>query len=322
MQPEIISMGEPIIEFAMNRSDFFSDKESIDIWGGGDTSNFAIAASRLGAKVGYLTRIGNDYFGNELMKLWLSENIDTAFIEIDNLETTGISFIEPKTRKNLAIRYRLNSAAAKMTPAFIPRSYIQDAKLIHVSGTSQAISGTACDSIFTAIKTAIEAERLVSYSPNLSLEFWSLERAKAVIHETISLTDILFIKIDDAKKLTGFKNHKQIADFYIKFEKPKIVVLKLEGGGHILATKDMIDGFYFSNLVHYDPFEVNSIDFSGYDDSFDAAFVVAYISGKKLEECCRFALAAAALTTKGHSCVKPLPNTSEVNDFLQIVLTE
>ena len=60
MQPEIVCMGEPMIE--LNQTDP-SEKRYLQGFGG-DTSNCAVAAARQGGKVGYLTALGQDSFGD------------------------------------------------------------------------------------------------------------------------------------------------------------------------------------------------------------------------------------------------------------------
>src|SRR4051812_3966627 len=73
--PDIIALGEPLLEFNQARS---TDPTSYVQGFGGDTSNMAIAAARLGARVGYVTRLGSDAFGRMFLDLWARENIDTS----------------------------------------------------------------------------------------------------------------------------------------------------------------------------------------------------------------------------------------------------
>ena len=58
--PDIVAIGEPLVEFNQARS---KDAAAYLQGFGGDTSNMAIAAARLGADVGYVTRVGADRFG-------------------------------------------------------------------------------------------------------------------------------------------------------------------------------------------------------------------------------------------------------------------
>ena len=54
---DIVAVGEPLVEFNQARA---TDPHAYQQGFGGDTSNMAIAAARLGARVAYVTRLGND----------------------------------------------------------------------------------------------------------------------------------------------------------------------------------------------------------------------------------------------------------------------
>ena len=63
----IVAMGEPMVEFNAVRA----DAPDTYVRGfGGDTSNMAIAAARLGAGSAYVSRVGDDAFGRALMREW------------------------------------------------------------------------------------------------------------------------------------------------------------------------------------------------------------------------------------------------------------
>ena len=307
MQPDIISLGEPMLEFNAPDEGALSEVPSFAVGWGGDTSNFAVAARRAGGSVGYLTRLGADEFGDSFINLWRREGIDTAHVARDPLASTGIYFISRKGRQHHFTYYRRDSAASRMTPDFLPADYIAGAKLLHVSGISQAISVSACDTVFAAMGIARQAGRLVSYDPNYRPKLWPLERARAVVHESCRLADLVFPSLEDARALSGLQGAEEIARFYLGLG-PKVVVLKLGADGALLATADGVQAF--------PPVRVESVDMSGAGDTFDGAFVVRYLSGRPLPECMRFANAAAALTTTGLGCVIPVPNAAEVEALL------
>ncbi|MFC4402568.1 ribokinase [Gracilibacillus xinjiangensis] len=60
---------------------------------GGKGANQAVAASRLGAQVAMIGKVGNDALGKDLLKHLANENIDTSSIEIDQELSTGIANI-------------------------------------------------------------------------------------------------------------------------------------------------------------------------------------------------------------------------------------
>lgn len=307
MQPQIISMGEPLLEFNAEEEGSLAEVRRFLMGWGGDTSNFAVAAARLGAKAGYVTRLGQDEFGDSFMRLWQKEGVDTSRVERDPEAPTGIYFISRKGKEHFFTYYRAGSAASRMRPDSLPLDYIEGAKLLHVSGISQAISTSACDAVFAAIKAAKEAGVLVSYDPNLRLRLWPLERARAVIHTAGAMADILLPSLEDARVLAGRDEPEEIARFYLGLG-PKVVVLKLGPDGALLATSQ--------EMMRIPPYEVEVVDTSGAGDAFDAAFVVGYLAGWDLLRCAKFANAAGALTATGLGVVGSIPRLEQVEALM------
>ncbi|HWC45263.1 MAG TPA: PfkB family carbohydrate kinase, partial [Casimicrobiaceae bacterium] len=61
---DIVGLGEAMIEFIASRA---GDASTWLQGFGGDTSNAMVAAARLGARTGYVTRVGDDAFGRRLV---------------------------------------------------------------------------------------------------------------------------------------------------------------------------------------------------------------------------------------------------------------
>ena len=77
---DVVALGEPMIEFNQTRA---ADAASWRQGYGGDTSNMAIAAARLGARVAYVTRVGDDAFGRRLLSLWRDEGVAVDGVATD-----------------------------------------------------------------------------------------------------------------------------------------------------------------------------------------------------------------------------------------------
>ena len=167
--------------------------------------------------------------------------------------------------------------------------------------------------MFTAISAAKSAGVLVSYDTNLRLKLWPLERAKAIIHQTIQMADIVLPSFEDATTLTEMSDAEKIAAYYLSLG-PKVVVLKLGGEGAMLAYKE--ENRSSPRIQKFLPYNVDYVDGSGAGDTFDGGFVVGYLSDWPLEKCVRFANAAAALSTTGLGAVMPIPRQNEVEAFL------
>ncbi|MCG8355721.1 MAG: sugar kinase [Kiloniellales bacterium] len=306
MQPDIISFGEPLLEFAQTED---ADGEAVYRRGfGGDTSNTAIAAARQGAKVGYLTALSADPFGDTFLRLWQDEGVDASRVLRDPEANIGVYFITPSPEGRDFAYFRAGSAASRIRPEQLPRDYITGAKVLHASGISQAISASACDSVFEAFKIARAQGVLVSYDTNLRLQLWPLERARAVIHETLRLCDLALPSLDDSQQLTGLADPEAILAFYAGLG-PRVVALKMGRAGALVSAE---------GRTHRVPGRVvEAVDATGAGDTFDGAFLAKYLESGDAFAAADYANAAAALTTTGLGAVAPIPRAAQVEAFLR-----
>ena len=302
----IIALGEPLFEFSFEEEGAAPMGRCLSGFGG-DVSNFAVAASRAGAAVGICTRLGADPFGDAFLAMWREEGVDTSLVERTPDAPTGLYFISRSNGAHQFTYYRAGSAASRMGPGFAPRDAIRAARLLHFSGVTQGISASACEASFAALGAAREAGVPVSYDPNYRPLFWSVERARGIIHETASHADYFFPSLDEARLLTGMSDPEDIASFYLCLG-AGTVCLKLGKDGVFLATGQ--GARYIPSLP------VQAVDASGAGDIFAGAFAARRVEGDGLEESARFATVMAALSTTRLGCVRSIPRLAEVRERL------
>ncbi len=300
---DIVAIGEPLMEF----SELCGEKGRSFLPGlGGDTCNVAVAARRQGARVAYATRLGGDAFGREFVALWEAEGIDHSAVVIDEDAKTGIYFITHGPEGHEFTYWRAGSGSSRMGNEDVPAAMIADARVLHISGISQAISDKACDSCFHAIDLARKAGTAISYDTNLRLRLWPLERARAIIHAAVALSDIVLPGLDDAQQLTGLQTPEEIVDFYLKLG-PSIVALTLGKKGTLVATRDA------RRLIPAHP--VEAVDATGAGDMFDGAFLAEWLKTGDPFAAADYANAAAALSTLGYGAIAPMPRRAAVEAF-------
>ena len=303
--PDLLCMGEPMLEF--NRQAPGPDGRAMYLEGhGGDTSNAAIAAARQGASVGYVTAIGRDAPGESFMDLWAREGVDISCVQRHAEAPTGIYVVTHDAAGHHFTFYRSGSAAARMTPADVPVNAIRAARILHVSGISQAISPSACDAVFHAIEVARAAGVKVSYDTNLRLRLWPAARAAAVIHAAIAMADIALPSLEDATALTGLTDPDAVVDFYLRFA--PVVLLKCGAAGCIVATREA--------RTRVAAHRVAALDATGAGDTFAGAFLARMLAGDEALAAARYANAAAALATTGYGAVAPIPRADDVRALL------
>ena len=296
---QIVSLGEAMIEFNQRRPDAPEYLHGF----GGDITNAIIAAARQGARAAYVTRVGADAFGDQLVALWRREQVDVSGVVRDAEAPTGSYFVTHTAgRPRIRLR-RAGSAASRMTPALLPQRLIRGARFLHVSGISQAISESACETVQAAITLARDAGARVACDSNLRLRLWPLARAQAVIAATIPLCDLFLPSLEDAQLLTGFDDPDAIMDWCLDAGAPT-VVLKLGRLGALLGTaagRSLVPGQV-----------VEAVDATGAGDCFAGALLARLVAGDELPAAVRYANAAAALTTTGFGAVAPIPQAAQV----------
>jgi len=301
----IVAIGEAMVEFNAVRSDA---PDTFVRGFGGDTSNMAIAAARLGARSAYVSRVGDDAFGRALLRLWADEGVDTRGVVSDPTAHTGVYFVTHGPAGHEFSYLRAGSAASRMEPATLPLDVIRGARLLHVSGISQAISAGACDAAFAAIDAAKGGGVRVSFDPNLRLKLWSLPRARAVIGATAAQCDWFLPSLDDVRTLSGRSDAQDIVDWCHRLGAP-VVVLKCGPEGVIVS-----DGRRVERLAGH---VVATVDATGAGDCFDGAFAARTVAGDDIFSAARYANAAAALATTGFGAVAPLPRDADVRALLE-----
>jgi 2-dehydro-3-deoxygluconokinase len=300
---DVAALGEAMVEFNQTHP----GKPQFLQGFGGDTSTAMIAAARAGAKSAYLTRLGQDTFGDALMDLWQHEGVDTSAVERDAEAPTGIYFVSHGPKGHEFSYLRTGSAASRMTPQWLPRALIADSKILHVSGISLAISRTACETVFEAMMHARDARTLVSLDSNLRLKLWSLEDARAAITRAMGLCDLFLPSVDDVTLLSGLEDPAAIVDWSHSLGARK-VVLKLGADGALVS-----DG---SRRVRLAGHRVQLADATGAGDCFCGNLLARIALGDSVFDAAHYANAAAAVAVQGFGAVAPLPWPDQVRALL------
>ena len=298
---DIVCLGEPLVEFV--RSEHAATGDYYRPGFGGDTSNAAIAAARQGARVGYLTALGRDEFGDKVLELWAGEGIDTSQVSRLANAPTGIYFVDPHPSGRRFSYFRKGSAASLYAASDLPRGYIAGARALHLSAITQAISPSMCAASFAAMGVARSAATLVSFDTNLRLALWPLEQARATIALALAMADIVFPSEDEALELWGLRDADAVLDHVLAFG-PRIVALKRGDRGAIVATPE--------RRAEIAPAPCTPVDSTGAGDAFAGGFLARYLETGDPFEAGRYAARVAAGTVSGYGAVAPIPRRADL----------
>lgn len=296
--PEILAIGEPLIEMVRLPNDNEGRPAFVQSFGG-DTSTVMIAAARQGGCAGYLTGISDDMFGQAFQELWRDEGVDVSFSKVRKGDPTGVVFIDPDPSGRKFSYARRGSASALYGPDDLPLEVIRQAKVLHVSGITLAISDTMRAAALRSIEEIRNAGGMVSLDLNYRPALWpSKEAAMDVILSVAAHSDIVFPSDDEAEMLFGTDDPDKIVDEFIN-RGAKIVACKRGEKGAYLATAD-------ARFV-VPPVPTTPVDSAGAGDSFAGAFLAWYLETGSVETAASRAAHVAAGTVSGLGAVGPIP---------------
>ena len=263
---------------------------------GGKGANQAVAMARLGGNVNMIGKVGNDGFGQTLLNALNNDNVNTEYINKDDV-STGVAMIT--VDKNAE-----NSIVVAPGANFkVDKEYID-----------QSIEGIKnSDIVVLQLETPIDT---IKYALSKSKElgkYTILNPAPAVKLEDdiICNVDLLTPNETELEILSGveIKNEDDIqkaAQTMIdKGVKELIVTLGSKGSLYINKETSMFKNAY----------KVDVIDTTAAGDSYTGALAVAFANGKNIEDAMDFASKVGALSVQKEGAQSSLPTLEDVENF-------
>jgi 2-dehydro-3-deoxygluconokinase len=192
-----------------------------------------------------------------------------------------------------------------MTPADLDPAYIGGARVLHVSGISQAISPSCRETVLAAVRLARELGVLVSYDPNLRRKLWpSLAEAQAAMQEVLPFADIVLPSApDEMTELLGVRTSEEGIE-RLWAAGVGTVAVKLGEKGCLLGHE--------GRLIAIPPFVPGAVvDATGAGDAFDGAFLHGLMDGLSADEAARLAVVCAGLSLRKRGAIGGLPHREE-----------
>ncbi|QNM98783.1 sugar kinase [Chitinimonas koreensis] len=273
---------------------------------GGDVLNTLVTAARLGARTGFVSRVGDDPFGAGLRAAWQAEGVDTAQAPLVAGEN-GIYFISllPGGEREFTYR-RGGSAASQLLPEQLDESYLASAGCLLLSGITQAISPGAEAATHAAARIARRHGVRVAYDPNYRPRLWAgrggLPAARAAFDSLLPLVDWLLPSHPADAALLGLSDEDAAAVLHAFADRGPQVALKCGADGCRLAVNGV------GHRVAADPVD-SVVDSTGAGDAWNGGFLFHLARGLDPVAAARQAnrLAAAKLAHRGAIPPRAMP---------------
>ena len=243
----------------------------------GAESNVAVGIAKLGHKSAWISRVGDDEFGEYIMRELRGEGVDVSHVKRDAKHPTGVMFKQSAAAGGSSVfYYRKDSAACGMTFEDIPEGIFNGTKVLHVSGITPVLSQSCNGMTVKAFGAARKAGALVSFDPNIRLKLCTAEKAREVMLPLLCMCDIVLLGTDEAEILFGIKEPDGIIDKLLSLGVKKIAV-KLGKDGSYAADS--------TGRYRIEPIDIPVVDTVGAGDAYAAGFLTGIIEGRDVKAC-------------------------------------
>lgn len=300
---DIITIGESLIEFSTDRPLSFAD--TFTKFYGGDTLAVAVSALRSGSKVGYITKVKNDGFGEYLLDAWQMEGLDSGQVKFANFQN-GIYFTGQKNNKVEMQFYRKKTAASTLCIDDIDFDYIKSAKFIFATGFVQSLSLSCRETVREVFKFARKNGIQVGYYPNFRHTELSRDEAVEMFEEVKDYISIIFINTKD--------------DLIFETESPDNLITKLADSqlenaliiknGVGIWSLDRTESSYI-DMIQFEP-----KDLTGYTSAIIGAYISSRLKGDSRIDSLRYANVLGSIQASKTGAIRSIPKREKVIELL------
>ena len=315
---KLYAIGELLIDFQSVGTGSLKQTERFMKKAGGAPANVCAQAVRLGPDACYLTKVGDDGFGDFLIQALKDVGIETKYIQKDPNANTSLAFVSFQENGEREFSfYRTKTADLSFqSQDFAGVTFAKDDLLEFGSVALQSEENRAVHR--ELIAKAKQSGAIIAFDPNLRLNLWKdHEELRRVVKEFAGLADIMKIGKDEAEWVYEKKGEDLLS--FLQKGPWKILLLTDGSKGATLYAN--------AHSYHCPGYRVKAIDTTGAGDSFFGAFLGMLLrEGLKKEglldfqgyqKLLNFACKAGAYTTTQYGAIQIMGNLETIERMVQ-----
>jgi len=307
MPNKILVLGSSNVDFVLRIPYFHEPGETLQSEDvvtvfGGKGANQAIAAKRLGAKVCFVTKLGDDHYG-DTYRWYLGKNgLDGKYFLTGKELTTGMAFIElnPKGENRIIVSPGANGSFSE-----------KDVKSLNPLWNEVSVFVTQLEIPLPTVRTGLKMAKKQG-----AITLLNPAPATRLPSEFLDHVDFLVPNELEAQTLSGIKM-KSVHDL------PKIGNKLLSLGSKNVVITLGSKGLYFKNEeqeLRMRAFRVETVDSTAAGDAFVGALAWCLSEGKPIKRALTIASGAGALATMKLGAQPSLPLRKELERFLSKIV--
>ncbi len=266
---------------------------------GSSSAIFACGAARLGLRVAFIGKVGNDHFGRFMVDELQARGIDMAGVVVDPALKTGLTVILSRGQDRAILTY--SGAIGALRYSEIDLGLVGRARHLHMG------SYYMLDALRPDAARLFAAARAAGLSVSLDTNYDPSEQWAGGIDAALAQVDLF---LPNASELTAIAREPDWRQALALLARRVPLVAVKRGADGAVARRGAEEV-----MVAAPP--INVVDTTGAGDSFDAGFVYGYLAGWELERTLRLAGACGALSTRAAGGTATQPTLAEALAFMQ-----
>ena len=277
MPSDVVSFGETMLRFSPAYNSRLEEAKTFNMYVAGSESNTLACLARLNLKVSWVSALPLNPMGRHVDAELRRYGVNTSSVVWlgDNVRL-GIFYSEEAPNPlGLQVYYdRAYSACALIDPDAVDYSVVNDARILHLTGITPALSDNAREVFRRFLQRADEKNVPLSFDVNYRSKLWSIDEAVTGIEEACRQASLLFCTRTDAAELWGFSGTpefvlRKMAQRFAENNINKTIVLTLGSEG----AAQLQDGEYSIEPI----FPTEGTVRFGSGDAFAAGYLYAYL---------------------------------------------
>jgi len=307
--PELVAFGEAMIAFVAGPAGPLHEASQFSPHVAGAESNVAVGVARLGHRVSFAGRVGDDPFGSMIVRRLLAERVAIEHLVRDSDAPTGLLFRNLREFPPPEVAYRRKgSAGSRLGPDDVRGALegLPPGTVVHVSGVTPALSESCRAAVLVLAEAARVRELQLFVDVNYRARLWSTDVAAPVLRNLVASASIVTASRAEAALLTGEDNPTDAAAALMGLG-PRIAVIRDDALGAVASASS-----HGAPIVVPSQAARRAVDAVGAGDAFNAGLVASLLDNQTLPDAIANAHLCGAAAVGVIGDIEGLPTRQEL----------
>ena len=301
----ILALGELLVDLIPERTGMrMEDAGAVIKTASGSAGIFACAAALLGARSGFIGKVGRDSLSRMVMRTLEGQGVDLSCVTVSDQGQIGLAFLEylPGGGRNYQY-YRKHSVGSLLGADDLDQAGIAGAYAVHFPGMLLELTPQMRGACERLVEIARSNGVLVSFDPNIRQELSGGEALQRMLW-AVRNADIVAPTLSEGQFLTGETTVGNVLRA-LHGMGPRVVALTRDKDGAVIS----MDG----QVAVAEGIDVEAVDPTGAGDTLAAALCVGLQEGMPLARLAAFCNSAGTLViTRRGAIGMALPARAQV----------